>query len=107
MPSAGELRGFEALADSPASIDAGSAHRAAADGRRLVSPHARPRLAGNQQRPAGRTMAMLTTAERRTAISPDLPSGPRLRLQPDPSAGTLLDGGWWPGRPTRSPNCPG
>jgi hypothetical protein len=41
-------------------------------------------------------MAMLTTAERRTAISPDPPTRPRLRLQPGLSARTLLDGGWWP-----------
>ena len=41
-------------------------------------------------------MAMLTAAERHMAISPAPPSRPRLRLQPDLSAGTLLDGGWWP-----------
>jgi hypothetical protein len=52
-------------------------------------------------------MAMLSAAERRTAISPDPPSRPRLRLQPEPPAGILLDGGWWPARPTRPPNCPG
>ena len=39
---------------------------------------------------------MLSTAERHTAISPDPPSRPRLRLQPDLSARTLLGGGWWP-----------
>ena len=39
---------------------------------------------------------MLSAAERRTAISPTPPSKPRLQLQPDPSARTLLDGGWWP-----------
>ena len=39
---------------------------------------------------------MLTTAERRTATSPAAPSRPRLLLQPDLSARTLLDGGWWP-----------
>jgi Family of unknown function (DUF5994) len=39
---------------------------------------------------------MPTTAERRTATSPAAPSRPRLRLQPDLSAHTLLDGGWWP-----------
>src|SRR6266566_2161011 len=39
---------------------------------------------------------MLTTNERRTATSPAPPSRPRLRLQPDLSARTLLDGGWWP-----------
>jgi hypothetical protein len=50
---------------------------------------------------------MLTTDERRTATIPAPPSRPRLRLQPDLSARTLLDGGWWPGRPTRPPNCPG
>lgn len=39
---------------------------------------------------------MLTTAERHTASSPSPPSSPRLRLQPDLSARTPLDGGWWP-----------
>jgi hypothetical protein len=50
---------------------------------------------------------MLTPAGRYTATIPAPPSRPRLRLQPDLSAHTLPDGGWWPGRPTRSPNCPG
>ncbi len=39
---------------------------------------------------------MTDTAERPTATSLAPPSGPRLRLQPDLSAPTLLDGGWWP-----------
>jgi hypothetical protein len=39
---------------------------------------------------------MPTTAERHTATSPAPPSRPRLRLQPDLSARTLLDRGWWP-----------
>jgi hypothetical protein len=48
---------------------------------------------------------MLSTAERRTTISPTPPSTPRLRRQPprpphSSSASirprTLLDGGWWP-----------
>lgn len=39
---------------------------------------------------------MLTTDERHTATIPAPPSRPRLRLQPDLSARTLLDGGWWP-----------
>ena len=39
---------------------------------------------------------MLTTDVRRTVSSPAPPSRPRLRLQPDLSARTLLDGGWWP-----------
>jgi len=38
---------------------------------------------------------MLTTAGRYTAIIPAPPSRPRLRLQPDLSARTLLDRGWW------------
>jgi hypothetical protein len=50
---------------------------------------------------------MLTTAERHTASSSSPPSRPRLRLQPGLSARTPLDGGWWPGQPTQSPNCPG
>jgi hypothetical protein len=38
----------------------------------------------------------VTTAECHPATSPAPPSRPRLRLQPDLSAHTLLDGGWWP-----------
>jgi Family of unknown function (DUF5994) len=38
---------------------------------------------------------MLTTAGRYTAIIPAPPSRPRLRMQPDLSARTLLDRGWW------------
>ena len=44
-------------------------------------------------------MVMWTTAERRTTISPSLPSTPRLLTRPHRSPGsgrTLLDGGWWP-----------
>ena len=39
---------------------------------------------------------MLSTIGRQAAISPVAPAGPRLRLQPDQSLPTLLDGGWWP-----------
>jgi hypothetical protein len=42
---------------------------------------------------------MLTTAERRTTISPSAPSTPRLLVRPPRTPGspsTLLDGGWWP-----------
>jgi uncharacterized protein DUF5994 len=39
---------------------------------------------------------MLTTADRHTASSSSPPSRPRLRLQPDLSDRTPLDGGWWP-----------
>ena len=39
---------------------------------------------------------MTDTAERPTETSLAPPSGPRLRLQPNLSAPTLLDGGWWP-----------
>jgi Family of unknown function (DUF5994) len=52
-------------------------------------------------------MAMLSTAERRTAISPAPPSSPRLRLQPDLPAGTLLDGGWWPRSTDPAAELPG
>jgi Family of unknown function (DUF5994) len=52
-------------------------------------------------------MAMLTAAERREAISPDPPSRPRLRLQPDLSARTLLDGGWWPRSADPAAELPG
>jgi hypothetical protein len=42
---------------------------------------------------------MLTTAERKTTISPSPPSTSRLLMQPPrtpSSPRTLLDGGWWP-----------
>jgi hypothetical protein len=50
---------------------------------------------------------MLTTAERRAATSPAPPSRTRLRLQPDPSAHTLLDGGWWPRSADPAAELPG
>jgi hypothetical protein len=50
---------------------------------------------------------MLTTDERRTATSPAAPSRPRLRLQPDLSARTLLDGGWWPRSADPAAELPG
>jgi hypothetical protein len=48
---------------------------------------------------------MLTTAGRHTATSPAPPS--RLRLQPDLSARTLLDGGWWPRSADPAAELPG
>ena len=39
---------------------------------------------------------MPATTERGTAITLTPPPAPRLRLGPDRSARTLLDGGWWP-----------
>jgi Family of unknown function (DUF5994) len=39
---------------------------------------------------------MSSSTGRQTAISLTPPPKPRLRLQPDRSARTLLDGGWWP-----------
>ena len=50
---------------------------------------------------------MLTTDERRTAASPAAPSRPRLRLQPDLWARTLLDGGWWPRSADPAAELPG
>ena len=50
---------------------------------------------------------MLTTDERRTATIPAPPSRPRLRLQPDLSARTLLDGGWWPRSADPAAELPG
>jgi hypothetical protein len=50
---------------------------------------------------------MLTTTQRGTAASPAPPPGPRLRLQPDPSARTLLDGGWWPRSADPAAELPG
>jgi hypothetical protein len=48
---------------------------------------------------------MLTTAEPHPATSPSPPL--RLRLQPDLSARTLLDGGWWPRSADPSAELPG
>jgi hypothetical protein len=50
---------------------------------------------------------MLTTTERHTATSPVPPPRPRLRLQPDLSARTLLDGGWWPRSADPAAELPG
>jgi len=56
---------------------------------------------------------MLTTTQRGTAPSPapppspTSPPGPRLRLQPDLSARTLLDGGWWPRSADPAAELPG
>jgi hypothetical protein len=50
---------------------------------------------------------MLTTDERHTATIPAPPSRPRLRLQPDLSARTLLDGGWWPRSAEPAAELPG
>lgn len=49
---------------------------------------------------------MQTTAGRHTT-SPATPSRPRLRLQPDLSARTLLDGGWWPRSADPAAELPG
>ena len=50
---------------------------------------------------------MLTTDERHPATSPAPRSRPRLRLQPDLSARTLLDGGWWPRSADPAAELPG
>ena len=50
---------------------------------------------------------MWSSTERRTAISPTPPSIPRLRLQPDRSGRTLLDGGWWPRSADPAAELPG
>src|SRR5690349_294372 len=50
---------------------------------------------------------MTSTIERRTAISLTPAAEPRLRLQPDRSAGTLLDGGWWPRSTDPAAELPG
>jgi hypothetical protein len=64
--------------------------------------HARPE--GNGVRQEGAT-TMLTTTGRHTPTSPTPPS--RLRLQPDLSARTLLDGGWWPQSADPAAELPG
>lgn len=56
---------------------------------------------------------MLTTSQSGTAPSPapapspTSPPGPRLRLQPDLSGRTLLDGGWWPRSADPAAELPG
>lgn len=50
---------------------------------------------------------MSSTTESRMAISPTPPSAPRLRLQPDSPAYTLLDGGWWPRSADPAAELPG
>jgi len=50
---------------------------------------------------------MPSTNPRRTAISLRPPSRPRLRLHPDRSARTLLDGGWWPRSADPAAELPG
>jgi hypothetical protein len=50
---------------------------------------------------------MLSTTEREAAISPAPSARPRLRLQPDQSIPTLLDGGWWPRSADPAAELPG
>jgi len=50
---------------------------------------------------------MLSTTEREAAISPAPSARPRLRLQPDQSVPTLLDGGWWPRSADPAAELPG
>jgi hypothetical protein len=50
---------------------------------------------------------MSATTERRTAITLTPPPAPRLCLQPDRSARTLLDGGWWPRSADPAAELPG
>jgi Family of unknown function (DUF5994) len=50
---------------------------------------------------------MSITTESRTAITLTPPSALRLRLQPDRSAYTLLDGGWWPRSADPAAELPG
>ena len=50
---------------------------------------------------------MSSTLESQTAISPAPPAAPRLRLQPDGPAYTLLDGGWWPRSADPAAELPG
>src|SRR6185437_2285233 len=50
---------------------------------------------------------MLRTTEREAAVGPAPPARPRLRLQPDQSVPTLLDGGWWPRSADPAAELPG
>ena len=53
------------------------------------------------------TTTQRATTQRGTAASLAPPPGPRLRLQPDLSARTLLDGGWWPRSADPAAELPG
>src|SRR6476660_3500857 len=55
----------------------------------------------------GRTKTMSRSTGRQTAISLTRPPKPRLRLQPDRSVRTLLDGGWWPRSADPAAELPG
>src|SRR5581483_3986324 len=63
---------------------------------------------GREQTPVahGRAETMTSTTEH-TAISLTPAAEPRLRLQPDRSARTLLDGGWWPRSADPAAELPG
>ena len=50
---------------------------------------------------------MSRSTGRQTAISLTRPPKPRLRLQPDRSVRTLLDGGWWPRSADPAAELPG
>jgi len=50
---------------------------------------------------------MSSTTETRAAISLTPPATPRLRLQPDSRAYTLLDGAWWPRSDDPAAELPG
>ena len=50
---------------------------------------------------------MQSTSEREAAISPALPAGPRLLLQPDYAGPAPLDGGWWPRSADPAAELPG
>jgi Family of unknown function (DUF5994) len=50
---------------------------------------------------------MLSTTGDQAASGPAPPARPRLRLQPDQSVGTLLDGGWWPRSADPAAELPG
>jgi uncharacterized protein DUF5994 len=50
---------------------------------------------------------MPSTAGRETAVSGALPARPRLRLRPDHSGPSLLDGGWWPRSADPAAELPG
>ena len=50
---------------------------------------------------------MPSSTERRTEISPALPAGLRLRMQPDRSGRGLFDGGWWPRTTDPAAELPG
>jgi hypothetical protein len=92
----------------PTAWTAAAAIRASPGRRRHSSPwlHGQDRRLGEHDLRIWKGRIMTSTIER-TAISLTPAAEPRLRLQPDRSARTLLDGGWWPRSADPAAELPG